>query len=185
MAGGKMPGVLQGREKMGQRFARRGRIVAVLAFGVLAVAIACQKASLPSPVPNGITVALSSSIITADGGSVVATVRVFQDGVALLGQPVTVQASGAVTVAPVNAVTSTTSGLAAVTLSGLTVAGFETVTAQAGGVSGSAALSILHGAPKSLSLSVPAGSQTITADGGAVSITLTLADAEGNPIPPD
>src|SRR4051812_18825643 len=168
------------RTGVSMRFATRLPLVLLLA------AAACTKAKLDDAVPNGIVVTADQASISADSGTVTVRAQVFEDSVVLKSQQVTFTVSGLTGGSTVTATTSSSNGFAVATISGLTHAGSGAIVATVGvspaTISSSAPISVLHGAPSSVTLTAGAGSQSISADAGSVTFTTATTDAHGNAI---
>lgn len=156
-----------------------------ISTGLFVVALAgCTKAKLGDPTPNGITLSADQSRVTADGGAVTVHAQVFEDGVALLNQAVTFSIAGGVSAPQVVAFTTSTSGIATTTFTGLRTAGSGSIIATAGAsastISTSTPITVTPGQPSSLALT--AVSQSLTADVGVQTFSTLAKDAFTNTI---
>ena len=164
---------------------RVSRFAALMVVGVaLSASGSCKKAELGDPTPTGITAQVDSSSITADDGSVVVRAQVFEDGVALLDEPVRFSIDGALSQPEVIVPTDPLTGVAEYTFTNLRTVGSGNVIASAGdvttAVTASAPLTVTPGIPATVS--VDAGGSVIADQGSAV-LTVAATDAYANAIP--
>src|SRR5206468_120370 len=148
-------------------------------------AAACTKSSLGPVKPNGLALQLSSETVNADAGTLTVTAQAYEDGVLLLGQPIVFSYVGTDAPAGGTVSTSSTSGEASFSFSGLITAGASTVTVQTGTaptqISRSAPLTVVAGAPTALTL--VAQNQNVPAStANAINLTLSGIDGHGNAI---